>query len=95
MALRDSSTTIAVHSDVVWRDVDGEIVVLNVVTGHYFGLDGVASHLWQLVQTPGASIGTIGDALGRDYDIDRPTIDRDVSSFIDDLLEHHLIAVGL
>jgi len=89
---------IRVHSDVVWRDVDGEIVLLNVVTGQYFGLDEVGSRVWMLLQQDGEAgtpIGTLQDRVLAEFDVDGSTAHDDLTSLIGQLLEQQLVTVGV
>ncbi len=92
----DLAGQILVHPDVVWRDVDGEIVLLNVVTGQYFGLDEVGSRVWMLLQQEGdagVSLATLQDRVLAEFDVDRPTAKADLTSLIHQLLEQALVTV--
>ena len=42
--------TVRVPDDVVFRELDGEAVVLNLESGMYFGLDEVGTRIWRLVE---------------------------------------------
>jgi hypothetical protein len=86
-------TTLRIHQDVVWRDVDGEIVLLNVTSGHYFGLDGAASRIWQLLDDNGTSVAALCDTLSAEYDVDRATVDADVAALVDGLVGNQLVSV--
>jgi hypothetical protein len=88
---------IRIHPDVVWRDVDGEIVLLNVVSGQYFGLDEVGSRVWLLLQQDGeagAGIGALRDRVVAEFDVDGPTALADLTSLFRQLLEQQLVIVG-
>jgi hypothetical protein len=90
-------TTIRLHPDAVWRDVDGEVVVLNVMTGQYYGLDDVGSHVWRLIPADpaaGITLASLRDGLGAEFEADSATLDRDVADLMQRLLDHQLIVVG-
>ena len=87
------STVLSIHPDVVWRDVDGEIVLLNLATGEYFGLDGAASRIWQLLDDTGVSVMALCDALSTEFEVDRATVDIDVTALVADLVSHQLVSV--
>ena len=36
-------------NDVIYRDLDGGAVILNLKTGTYFGLDTVGTRMWALI----------------------------------------------
>jgi hypothetical protein len=79
---------------VVWRDVDGEIVLLNVVTGHYFGLDPVGSEAWRILQAAGDQGLTVtawAETLRASYDVDADTAVRDLGALIDELAAQQLL----
>ena len=91
------SGQIRVHPDVVWRDVDGEIVLLNVVTGQYFGLDEVGSRVWLLLQQDGEAgtpIDTLQTRVITEFDVDGPTAHADLTALVRQLLEQQLVTVG-
>ena len=87
---------IRVHQDVVWRDVDGEIVLLNVVTGQYFGLDDVGSQVWMLLQKDGeagATLEALCDRVVAEFDVDAPTALADLTALLQQLLDQQLVTV--
>ena len=45
------------------------MAILNLKTGIYYGLDGVGSRIWELVQCP-KSLGEIESALLAEYEVD-------------------------
>jgi hypothetical protein len=47
LALRD---TVRINDDVVFRELEGEAVLLNLETGVYFGLNEVGTRIWSLLQ---------------------------------------------
>ena len=41
---------VSVNDDVLFQELDGEGVLLNLKTGVYFGLDSVGARVWQLLE---------------------------------------------
>ena len=85
------------HPDVIWREVDGEVVLLNVGTGQYFGLDAVGSQVWILLQSAGpkgANLETLCTLVTGQFDVDLPTADRDLTALIHDLLAQQLLVLA-
>jgi len=76
--------------DVVFRDLDGEAVILDLVSGTYFGLNEVGTRIWRLVDE-GRDASQIVNVLASEYQADRETIARDVTRLIDDLRTRRLI----
>lgn len=38
---------VEINDGVTWRDLAGDVVILNVETGVYFGLDGAGGQIWR------------------------------------------------
>lgn len=75
--------------DAVFRELDGQSVLLNLATGMYFGLDAVGTHVWQLAAADG-SLRAVRARLVDQYDADPSTIERDLLA-----LAETLVAKGL
>jgi hypothetical protein len=85
------------HPDVVWREVDGEVVLLNVVTGQYFGLDAVGSQVWMLLQSAGpngANLPALCALVTAAFEVDTATAERDLTALISDLISQQLLVAG-
>jgi hypothetical protein len=73
-------------------DLDGGAVILSVRAGSYFGFNQVASEIWTMLAAP-CSVGQIFDSLSERHDVDAGTLARDVTPFLQTLLEHRLVRV--
>ena len=79
------------HSpDVVFRDLEGEAVILDLASGMYFGLNEVGTRVWRLVDE-GRDAAQIVDIVASEYQVDRETVARDVERLLDDLSARRLI----
>src|SRR4051812_12299454 len=86
---------VSIHPDVVWREIDGEVVLLNVATGLYYGLDAVGSNIWRRLGETPVALASVRDALLTDYDdADGPTVERDLLALVTRLHGVQLIAVA-
>ena len=79
-----------IADDVVFRDLAGESVLLNLSTGTYFGLDAVGTRLWHLIAEHGSTTLVI-EALLAEYDVDELRLQKDVEALIDQLLAKGLL----
>jgi hypothetical protein len=70
-------------------DLDGYVVVLSLQAGSYFGFNGVASDIWQMLAGP-RRVADIFDALTHSHDVDVATISRDVLPFLQILIDRGL-----
>lgn len=79
-----------VADNVVFRNLAGESVLLNLDTGTYFGLDAVGTHLWSLVAKHGSTASAIQILLA-EYDVDEPRLKKDIDALINQLLAKGLL----
>jgi hypothetical protein len=75
------ATVIVRSPSVLTAEVDGEIVMLSVERGHYFGLDDIGSDIWKRIDPP-CSFAELVDRLAANYDADRATIAADVRALL-------------
>lgn len=80
---------LAVES-VSWRDIDGEIVAIDLRRSEYLSISASGASLWrQLVD--GADERALVDTLIANYAIDESVARRDVEAFVEMLRERQLI----
>jgi hypothetical protein len=84
------ATVVAPADDVAFREIDREAVVLNLTSGRYFGLNGVATRAWQLL-AGGAPVGVVIDRLHAEFDVHRDVVERDVTSWVSALIDKGLV----
>lgn len=86
-------SVVAVSEDAVFRELDGQSVLLNLATGMYFGLDAVGTHVWQLAAENG-SLRWISQRLAEEYDAEPAAIERDLLALADTLVAKGLWSVS-
>ena len=79
--------------DALSRELDGEVLVLDLRTSLYFGMTGTAARIWQLLEAGHAEDDIVG-TLSREYDAPRDAIAEDVASFLADLVARELLTRG-
>ena len=84
---------IAVNESVVSAELDGEMVLLNIETGVYFGLDPLGTRIWQLL-AEGGDEDTIVQAIHAEYDVELAILRADHARFLDMLTEKGLVLKG-
>ena len=82
-------STVAASDDAVFREMDGESVLLNLETGMYFGLDEVGTRVWRLAADNGA-LRAVRERLVEEYDADPATIERDLLALAETLVSKGL-----
>jgi hypothetical protein len=84
--------SVHVAEDVVFRELDGEAVILNLQSGMYFGLDAIGTRIWQLCQQHG-SIRSVWEAIQNEFDVSADTLQSDLLAFIDELSAKGLVTI--
>lgn len=73
-----------------WREVEGEIVALDVGAAEYVAANPAGATLWREL-AGGASREQLVAALARDFAVDEETAGRDVDAFVTALRERGLL----
>ncbi|HEU5209567.1 MAG TPA: PqqD family peptide modification chaperone [Longimicrobiales bacterium] len=77
--------TVAAAQGQIAADVGGELVILNVATGEYYGLNAVGARIWELIGEP-TPVADVLDELLREYtDVDRERCTADLLALLNDL----------
>ncbi|RPF71531.1 PqqD family protein [Aurantiacibacter spongiae] len=79
--------------NVVARQVGGEMVLLHLDAGTYYGLNSVGAILWEALSDNGRTIAALSDLLIEKYGIDTQVARTDVLALASDMLEHKLISL--
>jgi hypothetical protein len=72
------------------REVDDEIIILDIPSGQYFGLNDVGALVWSLLDGATDRDGLI-DAVTAAFDVDRDTAGADVDSLLAELVDAGLV----
>ena len=75
---------------VVSRDLGGETVVLNLETGMYYDLDGVATDAWLAIKKA-SSLKTVYQELLDRYDVDPGRLSADLLKLVNEMLDKGLV----
>lgn len=84
---------VKVSDEVLFQEIEGESVLLNLATEQYFGLDEVGTRIWHLLSEDGKPANVL-TKLQKVYDIDRETLQNDLAGLINELKMQGLIVVS-
>ena len=88
----DFNHRVIVPDDTLFRQIEGESVILSLKTQAYYGLDPVGTRMWNLLATS-RSIQEAYDQLLEEYDVEPGTLRADISELIGKLVDRGLIQV--
>lgn len=83
---------VSIPEDILFRELDGESVILNLKSERYFGLDEVGTRMWEAL----SSCELIQDAyevLLAEYDVAPEQLRNDLYQLLEKLVEHGLVNV--
>ena len=78
-----------VAEETMFRELEGESVLLNADSGMYYGLNEVGTRAWRLVEETG-SLRAARDRLVEEYDVDAATAERDLLDLAQALVDKGL-----
>jgi hypothetical protein len=84
---------VKINDDVLFQELQGEAVLLNLKTGVYFGLDPVGTRIWQLFAEH-ELLSQIVTAMVGEYEVTGEKFAGDLLSLVGELERHQLIAVS-
>ena len=81
-----------VASDTVaTADLGGESVLLDPVSGRYFGLNEVGTRIFELLSEP-RSVSELVDILVQEYEVSPARLKADVEQFVGEMMSRGLVA---
>lgn len=84
---------LAINQDVVFTQIDEDIVMMDPNSGEYHGLNTVGAELWNAIDEKPRRTADLVDYLKDIYAIDESTATTDVKAFVDALLEKEFLVV--
>lgn len=88
-ALSDSTTVKRTETSLA-TTIDGEAVVLERDSGIYFGLNEVATYVWESLSEP-RSFGELRETVLSEYDVSWERCDRDLEEIISEFDDRGLV----
>jgi hypothetical protein len=73
---------VSIPESVLSHELEGEVVLLDVNNGEYYGLDPVGSRMWVLLEENLGNVGRTLEILRSEFDIDRETLAKDLANFL-------------
>ena len=86
------ASTPVVVKDQISADLAGEVVIVDLKNGAYYGLDGVGYRIWSLIQER-KTVQQIRDAILEEYEVEPERIEHDLMALLQRLADEGLIKV--
>ena len=89
-AAERTAAVLRISDHVHFVRMDDQVIVADMRSGRYLGLDDVGARVWELIRK-GAAGEAIVDCLSGEYDVPRGVLERDLQRLFPDLLERRLV----
>jgi hypothetical protein len=89
-AMVDEKRSVRVSPNTLYRELQGETVLLQLDSGEYFGLDEISTRIWQLIVETG-DLTAVEAAMVKEFEVDRAVLAQDLTRVVDDLVAKRLI----
>ena len=84
-------TTLSRNDDILHASVGSEeTVMMSVTAGRYYGLNAVASRIWELLETP-KTIAQLCAQICEEFEVDAQTCEAEVLKFVQDLIDNGVV----
>lgn len=87
-----TANKITLSSEVLFQEIGGEAVLLDLGGKRYYRLDTVATRIWQLLEQ-NSDLPSIIQTLCGEFDVDEMVLRQDLSNFINSLSGAGLISL--
>jgi hypothetical protein len=85
-----TATYVTVPEKVLFRDLAGEAVLLELESGRYYGLNETGTRMWTLLVEHGRA-GAALQSLREEYDVPAEELEREFLHFIETLAARNLL----
>jgi hypothetical protein len=86
----DETTRVRSTKHVFAREFDGELVLLDLARGDYYGLDAIGARLWHGL-VAGRTVADIATEIGTEYEVEDATVRADLLALARELVEKGLV----
>ncbi len=84
------TSRVRIQDDVLFQELQGEAVLLNLKTGVYLGLDRIGTIIWQLLQEDGA-LSRVVEVILREYDVTQEKFEQDLLNLVGQMEKQGLL----
>jgi len=82
---------IEISKDLVYQELDGEMVLLDMKSGQYFGIDEIGCRIWRMLEDKVPPVSII-EKLLEEYEVEKDLCRQQVVTFLEKLEHNNLIS---
>ncbi len=80
------------NKEVIQSRIGDEVVMLDVESGYYFGLNSVASVIWDMMKEK-IELNTLVENLMKEFDVDKATCELDTLELLEEMEGKKIIRI--
>lgn len=88
----DSVAVALGEDEVVTCDLGGEMALLHLEQGTYYGLDAVGARIWKLLAEP-QGLAVVRDTLVREFDVEPASCESDLVAVVQQMTDAGLVQI--
>ena len=77
------------HPDMLSAEIGGEAVMMSIEKGAYFGLNPIATRIWDLIEQP-CTVADLIKTISEEYEVTDEQCTADVQEFVADMIKRGL-----
>ena len=81
------------HPELVAAEMDGDLVMMSIERGEYYGVGGVGPRVWELLEEP-ISIDGLTATICSEFEVEEARCREDVTQFVTQMSEMGLIQIA-
>ena len=93
MSQIDDSKSYCRNADLLSVEMDGDLVMMSIDSGNYYGVSGIGPRIWELLESP-RGFGELVDGICDEFEVDSETAASDLKAFLAKLSENGMIEVS-
>ena len=87
------SSIVSKSTELLASELDGELVMMDVESGKYYGLNGMGSVIWNMIDDP-KSVSEICLQLEKEYDVEKETCEQEVMAFLNSMDKEKMLVIA-
>jgi Coenzyme PQQ synthesis protein D (PqqD) len=87
-----ADSCVQINEQVLFQELEGEAVLLNLETGFYYGLDVVGTRIWELLKQQ-RQIPSVIESVVQEFDVIEKRCAEDLFRFLAELEKNDLITI--
>lgn len=87
------NTTVSRKEEIVVAELDGKTVMMSLENGQYYGLDGIATSIWEGIKNS-ITVEELVSILTAEYSTTKENCQKDVLEFLENIYSKQLINIS-